>query len=153
MTYAGSMSDDGNHLLREFLNAHEATCPRCGYNLHGLTSVNCPECGERLSLTVHAPRRQAAWICGLIALSASAGFSALLSLVGIYFLIIGNAFDRDPFYGFGAGFVISSLLIVAWISQRPRLQRASGVKRWLWALAASCVPLANVIIMVATTYR
>ena len=33
------------HKLRKYLEAHDAPCPECGYNLCGLKSDMCPECG------------------------------------------------------------------------------------------------------------
>lgn len=35
--------------LIAYLTAHDAPCPRCGYNLHGLKTPTCPEC----SLDLH----------------------------------------------------------------------------------------------------
>lgn len=39
-------------LVSFFLRDHDAPCPRCGYSLRGLTGATCPECDERLSLTI-----------------------------------------------------------------------------------------------------
>lgn len=36
--------------LCEFLADRDAPCPRCGYNLRGLTGEACPECGMVLSV-------------------------------------------------------------------------------------------------------
>lgn len=35
---------------REYLSSHDLSCPRCGYNLRGLTRSACPECGLELRL-------------------------------------------------------------------------------------------------------
>jgi hypothetical protein len=47
--------------LVSFLATHDASCPRCGYNLRGVESAVCPECGAGLSLTLAQPRRLAGW--------------------------------------------------------------------------------------------
>jgi predicted amidophosphoribosyltransferase len=39
-------------LLRAYLADHDHPCPRCGYNLRGLASPVCPECGTGLSLRI-----------------------------------------------------------------------------------------------------
>lgn len=36
--------------LIAYLAAHDAPCPGCGYNLRGLQTNSCPECGRTLSL-------------------------------------------------------------------------------------------------------
>jgi hypothetical protein len=43
-------------LLREYLAARDAPCPRCGYNLRGLTDPVCPECGGLLLMSMLADR-------------------------------------------------------------------------------------------------
>jgi ribosomal protein L37E len=40
-------------LLRRYLEEHDAPCQRCGYNLRGLKSDECPECGLPISLRYH----------------------------------------------------------------------------------------------------
>ena len=35
---------------REFLAAHDAPCPACGYNLRGVDTLYCPECARVLDL-------------------------------------------------------------------------------------------------------
>ena len=46
---------DPHELLRAFLAARGGYCPRCRYDLRGLTSDVCPECRVRLYLTVGTP--------------------------------------------------------------------------------------------------
>jgi hypothetical protein len=58
------MSDEESH-LREFLADRDELCPRCRYNLRGLTTSSCPECGEvlRLQTLRERPRvRKSAWV-------------------------------------------------------------------------------------------
>ena len=45
-------------LLRQFLADNNAACPGCGYNLRGVTSQICPECGTELRIDL-AGRRPA----------------------------------------------------------------------------------------------
>lgn len=41
--------------LREYLAAHDAPCPGCGYNLRGVTAAACPECGRELDVGLIRP--------------------------------------------------------------------------------------------------
>src|ERR1700678_2777121 len=43
-------SDDA--ALVDWLSIRDAPCPLCGYNLRGLASPRCPECGHSLGLSV-----------------------------------------------------------------------------------------------------
>lgn len=45
-------------LLCEFLAARDVSCPNCRYNLRGLKTTSCPECGDplKLGLSARAPK-------------------------------------------------------------------------------------------------
>jgi hypothetical protein len=69
--------------LAEYLADNDAPCPVCEYNLRGLTTASCPECGRELTLAdVSAPRRvRPGWWCwsGIVIdfnLSCATGFFA-----------------------------------------------------------------------------
>jgi hypothetical protein len=47
--------------LASFLAEHDAPCPLCGYNLRGVESDRCPECGERLELGLVKRKRLRGW--------------------------------------------------------------------------------------------
>ncbi len=64
-------------LLTQFLADRDVTCARCGYNLHGVASSACPECGDDLQLGLVYPGI-AAYITTLVVISASFGGNALI---------------------------------------------------------------------------
>ena len=75
MTVADSVQSDEAALL-DFLRDRDVPCPLCAYNLRGLTSPRCPECGHELHLTVGVTDlRIGAWVTCLIGLAAAAGFA------------------------------------------------------------------------------
>jgi hypothetical protein len=56
------MDGSGEHqVLGTFLAERDAPCPRCGYNLRGVESAQCPECGEPLKLALAKRRRLGGW--------------------------------------------------------------------------------------------
>jgi len=44
-------------VLIDWLKDRDAACPLCAYNIRGLTTPRCPECGQvlRLSVTLAEP--------------------------------------------------------------------------------------------------
>jgi hypothetical protein len=73
-----------DRLLAAYLTDRDARCPICLYNLRGLTSPRCPECGHALRLTVGAvDPTSLAWITIVAVLWAAGGIGGVL----IYFSI------------------------------------------------------------------
>jgi hypothetical protein len=67
--------------LVSFLRERDAACPLCRYNLRGLTSTRCPECGRELELRIGLSEpRQGAWIMCTIAMAASAGIGVICAM-------------------------------------------------------------------------
>lgn len=81
---------DGADVI-SWLAGRDVPCPLCGYNLRGLASPRCPECGQPLRLGVSlAEPFLKAWVALLIALLLPAGFG-LLMLFGIGYAIVRGA--------------------------------------------------------------
>jgi hypothetical protein len=76
-----SESDDA--FLLRYLEAHEAPCPSCGYNLHALTQPRCPECGQsvRFKVGLRVPPMRA-WVVMATATCASAGLGIIFAALG-----------------------------------------------------------------------
>ncbi len=56
----------GTFGLAEWLAERDAPCPACGYNLRGVASDKCPECGATLELELRRRRPAAGWGAFLI---------------------------------------------------------------------------------------
>lgn len=101
-----------SELLRSFLHARDADCPRCGYNLRNLIEPRCPECGEALTLKVSAQRP----IFGLFWVTILPGI-----LSGVCALVLLVLLQFDPqvppavwwvdLFGFASGISVLALFI------------------------------------------
>ena len=71
-----------HELIIAFLDTHDGSCPRCQYNLRGIASLQCPECGENaIALRItskSAPGRS--YTVGLVGLSFSILLAVLFSI-------------------------------------------------------------------------
>jgi hypothetical protein len=52
----------GDEAVRAYLAGRDAPCPSCGYNLKGVESAACPECGSRLELSLARPGPGRGWV-------------------------------------------------------------------------------------------
>src|SRR5436305_5139677 len=83
-----------DQLLVEYLGTRDVACPRCAYNLRGLTSSRCPECGKELQLNVAVLERSLkAWITLAASVAAAAG-------VGVLFLCLIRRLGWPPYMRF-----------------------------------------------------
>lgn len=128
-----------DELLVTFLAERDINCPRCDYNLRGLTSDRCPECGESLKLNIGLVRpKLKAMIAGLIGLAAGAGLSGLLLIYAA--LVIAFRSHTDFFDTFiitnGTGFALLGGAMAAWLFMWHRLYQLSTTARTLLAILA-----------------
>jgi len=119
----------------DYLRERDVECPLCRYNLRGLSSSRCPECGRELRLGVWlAEPRQAAWVTGLVPLLLAAG-------IGVLFLIAvimhGWPSTESDVLNLALMYFITALpLSTAWIWSRRRFLRLGEGVQWLLAWAA-----------------
>jgi hypothetical protein len=69
--------DDASH-LQALLQNRDCACPRCGYNLRGLTGTDCPECGVPVDVSTILKRRDrldVAWLIMVMSYTASLPWS------------------------------------------------------------------------------
>lgn len=137
--------------LASYLAEHDVPCPGCGYNLRGLTSDRCPECHQRLQLTVGLVEpRLGLWIAGLVALACGLGFFLVFTLFGsLYLAWSPGAFGPSLFWFFlvfGGGTSLFGVVVLGWIRARRRFRmRPLGVRIgamiMAWLLAATACTL------------
>ncbi len=141
--------------LVEFLQDRDAPCPLCGYNLRNLTGDVCPECGQKLRLTVGVHHVQFGWFLATVTPSLFSGIAAVLILI---LILAAKATGAGPFppaidalvlLGFASG-VAALVLIVRrhqFIQLRPQVQRT-------WAMAAWAIhgtPFLGLVVLVFVT--
>ena len=79
--------DPSPQILREYLAAHDASCPVCAYNLRGVTLPVCPECECPIELGVASSHAfLGAWLLALLSFAMPLGFDVLIGLM----MIVGS---------------------------------------------------------------
>jgi hypothetical protein len=129
-------SDDDAALLSWLAN-HDVACPLCKYNLRGLTTARCPECGNaiRLGVTLADPYLRA-WITLAAAVCTGAGVGVLLS----YAIIRAGPSNLLGGAPRGIAFAIISFVAMVPVAivvllTRRRFQRLSRRIQWWISIA------------------
>lgn len=134
--------------LRLHLATRDAPCPRCGYNLRGLTGTVCPECAQELRLSVALSEpRLGPYLAAIIGLSmAAAPPTVILVAVGILVLTRNGGPSGRESWMFVWWPMIGA--VVAWVLLRELAGRRGRVwflkLRLPWAAAAVAWALAIV---------
>jgi hypothetical protein len=137
----GPMGHDD--LLRRFLESTSAACPVCAYDLRGLTSTNCPECGAALELRVgSSDLRLGLWLIALFGVVLPFGFFAIFLALAVVMSIIEPYGGPPPLIwlsliGGAVGFGLATLTLIRvrrwyWRKRRAYQARLAG---WLWAVS------------------
>ena len=137
--------------LLDYLRERDVACPLCAYNLRGLTTCRCPECGRELQLSVGLVEpRMGAWITCLVAVTAAGGlgFMAILSIVNqgwdVVFTTEGPVQLLAIIY-----FLLSVPLVPVLIVFRRRYRRLSQAIQWTLAgVAIASTTLAFAMLIV-----
>src|SRR5687768_2535461 len=146
---AAAPSDEA--ALLAYVRDRDVACPLCTYNLRGLTTCRCPECGRELQLSVGLLEpRIGAWVTCLVAVTAAAGLGSMAILS-----IVNHGFDV-LFSGEGAGqtvaiiyFLLSVPMVPALIALRRRYRRLSQAIQWTLAgvaIASTVLAFAMLIV-------
>ena len=85
MITSKTSSKTDQQFLVEYLSDRDINCPNCQYNLRGLSSDSCPECGRKVQLYVAPAANYSTFIIGCIFLSIATFFPVLFS-VGVLML-------------------------------------------------------------------
>ncbi len=139
-------------LLTIFLSGHDAPCPSCGYNLHGLLTSRCPECHQELHLTVGLVEpRMRLWLTAVVAMAFGAGFNFLLL---VYIVLTANKASRllDLFLIHNAvGLLVQGIGLVVLLRWGRHIRRSSVGVRFALCLLSALLTIVNVIILSNST--
>ena len=129
-------------LLKMLLAVREVPCPVCGYNLRGINSANCPECGRDLELrVVSTDLRVTAWVVALLGASLPFGASTVLLILGLG-VSIQEGFDhsggRRLIVVFLTHCAVHGLAIWFVIRKRRRIWKLPAPRQWTFALWFGC---------------
>ena len=143
-------SDDTSRLL-EFLRGRDMSCPACRYNLRDLTQPICPECRQRLSLTVGVRDLRIGFLLVTLAPGIFSGIAAVLLSIP---LLLATILGAGPVPGllvaidlFGWCSGIAALVLVR--RRYAFLRRDHGIQL-TWAVATWAVHLLVFAIAVVT---
>jgi hypothetical protein len=141
-------------LLERYLADRDIVCPGCAYNLRGLTSDRCPECGDRLELSLRLVEpKQAPLIAGLVGLSAGAGLGGLLLIYGaiVSWMLRPNAPGWGRFFWVNAiGCAVHLIALLVWIRYWHPIRRMNPWGRRMLVIICWALPLAFVVIFAAS---
>ena len=141
-------------LLERYLAERDIVCPGCAYNLRGLTSDRCPECGDRLELSLRLVEpRQGPLIAGLVGLSAGAGLGGLLLIYGAIVALILRPMGPNWsgfFWTNAIGFAVHLVALLLWIRYWHPIRRMNPWGRRMFLIGCWALPLAFVVIFAAT---
>jgi len=159
-----AMADD-TAALHAFLATREVGCPNCNYNLRGVSTPSCPECGLLLRLTVNLVEpKMWAYIAGIVCLSGVAFMSFTFELLlfvddGLEGMMFGlNPFvirrDQEKVAFLSAVSLLVCLpALVCWVRARSRLRRLDPSITRLLLAACVAAPILYVVLLLAWGLR
>lgn len=134
---------EADPLLLQFLASRDAICPVCRYDLRGVTTNRCPECGHALALSLGGYQRFPLWwYLGFAGPVALMGFHILV-MVGLVYACLRRG--RCPSMSWMAWIfttvLMNTAIVIAWtrwgytaLQDRP-YRRAAAICGG-WALGA-----------------
>jgi DNA-directed RNA polymerase subunit RPC12/RpoP len=130
--------------LADYLRTRDVPCPACGYNLRGVTTGACPECGLRVTMRVaeYAPH-SAYWYAALSAVAWPALFDGLFAVLWLEYAVqsaLAGRLTRDVVLSEGAVPVVAAAACAAVLvflvrtrhrPWRPRTRRLVLLALWM----------------------
>jgi hypothetical protein len=141
--------------LVDFLRDRDAWCPACRYNLRGLTTPRCPECGRELRLSVGATEPfLRAWIMLAVAACSAAGVGVLFGWIVIAFGFPYNGYrPREAILlGVIAFFMVMVLVAPLVLITRWRFLKLSQSAQWRIAGVVTVVTAVAFLLLLATIH-
>ena len=139
-------------LLQRYLCDRDTPCPRCEYNLRGLSSRKCPECGDKLQLQVGlADPKLGAYITLLVSLCIGFGGSSLMGMIAL--TQAGRRWwTQEPSAMLLAiQWLWTGIALPAVLAQRRKFRRINMSKQW-WAAGCALAAVAIVSLLIIVLF-
>jgi hypothetical protein len=135
--------------LRAFLADRDVACPGCGYNLRGLTTGECPECGARPRLDL----LKAGGRIGPVYLPIAAILlNILLFVFGASRYLLWRGPEREFWVHVGFHFAVVLVSAIGFVRAISRCRTAPD-RAWRWAgivlLALSTAAILRLAVLVS----
>jgi len=135
-------------LLASFLADRDVPCTSCGYNLRGVASGECPECGKAITITLgHVDRSSLPWFFALILYAIAAGvFGFFAFMMGMLLIFEGG--DEFVFTGSivtGCLFMLTAAVLTGIIRRRHHFWTWRKSRQWMVAASVLLLPVLFVI--------
>ncbi len=146
-----SMPASDEVALVDYLRGRDVACPLCNYNVRGLTSNRCPECGRELELTVGLVEpRIGAWVTCLVAVTAAGGMGlmAIFTILqhGWELLLVAGGVST----ALGISYFLATVpMVPALIVFRRRYRRLPQTAQWALAGVATVLTALAFAMLVA----
>jgi hypothetical protein len=142
---------DGD-LLNTYLADRDVPCPRCGYNLRGLSGRRCPECGDELTLRIGLVEpRMTAYLTALGASCAGVGGSGLFTALAMS-VADANWWRETSAKLLLVLLVVASAMLALALWKRRRFRAAPIAVQWTLA-GAACLIVATLSVLVVALFR
>lgn len=132
-------------LLAAYLARHDARCPGCGYNLRGLETDRCPECGAGFEIGLRGVMPgMRTWIACVIMTCVGLGFAAMITLIGGLELLTWGYVEGIEYlvYGTTGVSLIASVVYLALLTRRRAVLWQRSRRGLLWTRVFSAGLLA-----------
>ena len=148
-SHDGDTRNEDAEFIARWLASRDMPCPACSYNLHGVASDKCPECGTQLSLhliagDVFVPYRSA-WIVAVLGIAVPLGPIITLATVDLRFS------SRVPTFEL---WIVTACLVTALVALFARRKWfGSKRRRWQWRTAVSVCVLMSLLLAILLKYQ
>lgn len=131
--------------IQEYASDRDIPCPVCDYNLRGISTSTCPECGARLEIRIGSlDLRLGIWLSALIGTALVAGFPVAGTVITTILTLQGES-EPGVFILLAIDAALAGIIVVL-IRNR----------RWFWrkqrseqlVLAVSAIALSAFILLV-----
>lgn len=139
-----------SELLKQLLALREYPCPVCGYNLKGIESDKCPECGANLDINIiSADLKLGPWLAALLGFGLPLGFASITVALFCVFAIGSNFFNSSDW-------LIAGLLALLALIEGLALRVLVRYRRRFWRMpiksqrqtAFACIGISIILMII-----